>query len=156
VSHLKDHLLNRIIGNPFDGDEMEFSDEDRSSIIIVRNRIYRHSVLKVNYTTYDMRRAQDSINPRTHPNIMVLSHEDDPEQDGSQSHPYWYARVIGIFHAEVKHVGPKSKSTQPQMMYFLHVRWYARESSYSGGWEAKRLHWLCFFPTNDDTVGIVQ
>ncbi|KAI0263908.1 hypothetical protein BC834DRAFT_970987 [Gloeopeniophorella convolvens] len=45
------------------------------------------STLRINYTTYDMRRAQDTINPRTHADIMVLVHEDDAED----LHPYWYA-----------------------------------------------------------------
>jgi len=45
-----------------------------------------------------MRREQDSLNPRTHANIMVLSPEDDPS-----AHPYWYARIIGIYHTLVRH-----------------------------------------------------
>ncbi|KAE9387587.1 hypothetical protein BT96DRAFT_837432 [Gymnopus androsaceus JB14] len=50
--------------------------------------MYKHKVLRVNYTTYDMRRAQDS-NPiqRTHPHVMVLSDDDD--------HPYCYACILG-------------------------------------------------------------
>lgn len=34
--------------------------------------MFRHSVFRVDYTTYDMRRDQDSINPRTHPDIMLV------------------------------------------------------------------------------------
>ena len=60
--------------------------------------IYQHRVLRVNYTTYDMRRDQDSLNPQSHPDIMLLSHEDKNDDNW---HPYWYARVIGIFHANV-------------------------------------------------------
>lgn len=67
-------------------------------------------MLRVNYTTYDMRRAQDSLNPRVpgHADIMVLSPEN--EDENNDPHPYWYARIIGIFHAHVRHIGPDSKS----------------------------------------------
>jgi hypothetical protein len=89
-----------------------------------------------------MRRSQDSINPRTHPDIMTLSHEDDGE--ASESHPYWYGRVIGIFHTEVRHVGPLSLSSDPKRMDFLWVRWFDRDLSHHAGWEARRLHRVGF------------
>jgi hypothetical protein len=142
LPRLKDHLLSRILNRPFDGDQPAFSDEDRSSITFVNNRLYKHKVLRVNYTTYDLRRCQDSMNPRTHADIMVLSHED--EEDESKRHPYWYARVIGIFHANVRHVGPNSTSSEPQKMEFLWVRWFGRDLTYRAGWRAKRLHRLGF------------
>lgn len=87
-----------------------------------------------------MRRSQDSINPRTHPDIMTLSHEDQLEENSIEPHPYWYSRVIGIFHADVRHVGPASKSSDPQHMDFLWVRWFGRDLSYPAGWKARRLH----------------
>lgn len=42
------------------------------SLRIANNRIYHHRVCRINYTTYDVRRAQDSINPRTHADISTL------------------------------------------------------------------------------------
>ncbi|KAE9403281.1 hypothetical protein BT96DRAFT_815333, partial [Gymnopus androsaceus JB14] len=45
-------------------------------------------ILQVNYTTYDMRHAQDSINPCMHPHVMVLSDDDD--------HPYCYACILAF------------------------------------------------------------
>jgi hypothetical protein len=39
--------------------------EQLQEVQILDNRIYFHKVFRVKYTTYDMRRAQDSINPRT-------------------------------------------------------------------------------------------
>jgi len=59
-------------------------------VTFLNNRIYSHKVLRVNYTTYDMRREQDSLNPRTHPDIMVLSQEPKMHEDGTPEHPYWY------------------------------------------------------------------
>jgi hypothetical protein len=45
------------------GVEHKFTDEERMSLTIDNNRLYRHQVLRVNYTTYNNRRVQDTINP---------------------------------------------------------------------------------------------
>jgi hypothetical protein len=147
---LKDHILSRLLGHSFDGDEHEYSDEDRNAVHFVNNRIYQHKVIQINYTTYDMQCSQDSINPRTHPDIMVLSHEDeDCGSDGQ--HPYWYARVVGIFHADVRHLGPKSQSDDAQHLDFLWVRWFGRDLDHAGGWLAHRLHRVGFL--HQDQLG---
>ncbi|KIK80589.1 hypothetical protein PAXRUDRAFT_158265 [Paxillus rubicundulus Ve08.2h10] len=52
--------------------------------------MFFHSMLQANYTTYNLQREQDTINPLTQANIIVLSHEDEC------SHPYWYAHVIQL------------------------------------------------------------
>ena len=51
-----------------------------------------------------MRREQDSLNPRTHANVMVPSPEDDPS-----THSYCYARIVGIYHAALVSM-PHSKN----------------------------------------------
>ena len=56
---------------------------------------------------------------------MVLSVDD--------THPYWYARIIGIFHAMVLQIGPKSKSQEPKKMEFLFVRWFGLDDVEIGG-----------------------
>jgi hypothetical protein len=45
-------------------DPTEHADHDR--IFFQLDRMYKHALLRVNYTTYDVRRAQDVINPNTH------------------------------------------------------------------------------------------
>jgi hypothetical protein len=117
-------------------------------VTFVNNRIYKHKVMRVNYTTYDLRRAQDSLNSRTHADIMVLSHEDEHARQ-SHAHPYWYAQIIGIFHAMVQHRGPLSQSLEPQHMSFLWIRWYGRDLTHRAGWNAKRLHRVGFVDTSD-------
>ena len=52
---------------------MAFTDDERATLRFVNNRFYLHKVLRINYTSYDMRREQDSLNPRTHANVMMLS-----------------------------------------------------------------------------------
>lgn len=94
----------------------------------------------MNYTTYDLRRCQDTLNPRTRPNIMVLSHEDDDD-----AHPYWYAKIIRIFHAMVQH----ADQLEPVPMNFLWVRWYGRNMNHHSGWKAKHLPRIGFVDSND-------
>ncbi|KAJ3556338.1 hypothetical protein NM688_g2089 [Phlebia brevispora] len=148
MSDLQDHFLARILGAGFNGEEHAFTDEQRSHVRIVANRIYRHQVMCVNYTTYDARRDQDSINPRTHADIMLLNPgEDDlPEE---KRHPYWYARVYGIFHANVQYIGPDGRWPQPRRMEFLWVRWFGRDLSAPCGFAARRLPRLGFVDGED-------
>jgi hypothetical protein len=86
------------------------------------------------------------MNPRTHADIMVLSHEND--EDNGKHHPYAYARIIGIFHANVRHLGPTSKSSDSQKIEFLWVRWFGRVVEYRAGWKARRLHRIKFTDDN--------
>ena len=118
------------------------------SLKLVNDRIYRHKVLRINYTTYDVRRSQDSLNPRTHGDIMVLSDDD-------VTHPYWYARIVGIFHAMVVKTGPKAKSREPKKMEFLFVRWFGLDYEELGGWKAKKLHQIGFVE-GDGAFGFVD
>ncbi|KAJ7016995.1 hypothetical protein C8F04DRAFT_1339278 [Mycena alexandri] len=137
---LKAHLLSRLLGLPYDGDETEFSPQDLLNITIMRDRIYSHKVMRVNYTTYDVQGDQDSINPHTHSDIMLLSHEDKDDNP----HPYWYARILGIFHTEVCHIGEQSKSARPIRMEFLWLRWFGHDIHHKAGWATRRLHRVGF------------
>jgi hypothetical protein len=143
---LQDHLISRLIGQEYNGDEHQYSREQRASVVFMKNRLYRHKVLRINYTTYDMRRDQDSINPRTHPDIMMLSQEDDIE--GQSRHPYWYARVVGVFHTVVKYTGVGSRTSEWQTVQFLWIRWFGQDPSYVGGFKAHRLHRIGFVDNN--------
>ncbi|KAH7918173.1 hypothetical protein BV22DRAFT_1025018, partial [Leucogyrophana mollusca] len=137
IPRLKDHLLARLLGMQYDGDEHDFTDEQRDTVIIKRNKLYEHKVLRVNYTTYDLRREQDSINPRTRADIMVLAHEDETDDNG---HPYWYARVIKILHVMARHTGDASASeSEDHQMDVLFVRWFGRDTRTRTGFASKRL-----------------
>jgi hypothetical protein len=125
---------------------MQFSEQDLADVNIIGERLYTHKIMRVNYTTYDCRRDQDTLNTRTHPDFMVLSHE---EEDESSSHPYWYGRILGIFHAQIRHVGENSSNRRPVRMEFLWVRWFGRDMTHSAGWKPKRLHRLGFIDAAD-------
>lgn len=72
-----------------------------------------------------------------------------PEADPS-SHPFWYAQVIGVFHANVQHVGKNSRNYQPQKMEFLWVRWLGLVPDYSFGRQQSRLPKIGFVPDSDE------
>ncbi|KAJ7678371.1 hypothetical protein B0H17DRAFT_899780, partial [Mycena rosella] len=52
---LKSHLLSRLLGVAYDGDETRYSIQDLADVNIVRERLYTHKLLRVNFTTYDVR-----------------------------------------------------------------------------------------------------
>lgn len=121
-------------------------------VIFKGDRIYRHPLLRLNYTTYDLRRETDSLNLRTdHRDIMLLAH-----RDGSDGHPFCYARVLAIYHANVIYVGPESKDYQSRRLEFLWVRWFELLDQPSS-WEHCTLDKARFIPmTRSDSYGFVD
>lgn len=96
-------------------------------IIIRHDRLYMHQIVKFNYTTYDMRRDQDAINPRTtHCNVMLLAQLNPSLL--SDEHPFIYGHVLGIFHVNVFYNGPGAVDYVPRRFDCLWVRWYDRKA----------------------------
>lgn len=113
------------------------------------NRMYTHNILRVNYTTYDVRRAQDTINPRTtHCNVLFLAADGD-NPDALDSHPFLYGRVLGIYHVNVVYSGPGMLDYKPRRIEFLWVRWFEHMQP-SGSWASCTLDRLRFPPTSED------
>ena len=103
--------------------------------------------MRINYTTYDVKRNGDVINPSTYPDIMVKSSE-----TGQDAQPYWYARVIGIFHAFVlsSHPGVGWNMLRPARMDFLWVHWFGMEwKPYRHGFRHARLPKIGFVKSSD-------
>ncbi|KZP06410.1 hypothetical protein FIBSPDRAFT_764436 [Athelia psychrophila] len=160
VPKLKDHLLPRVqvlwgqmSNTEHPSTAMDASVEhlestaipETSHIFFKNDRLYRHNIMRVNYTTYDVRRKQDTINPRTsHRDVMVLSDSQD-----AGDHPYLYARVIGIFHVNVTYTGSRTMQVDyaPRRMEVLWVRWYELDpKATAGSWLSSRLDQLRFPP----------
>lgn len=138
IPKLRRHLFLRLSGEDYHDDERIITPEEDQSLIIINDTIHRHKILRVNYTTYDTRREQDSINARTHPDIML------PSRDSNHDiHPYWYARVCGVFHAKA-YLHSTTDLTQrpssvPQIVEFVWVRWFGLHYAHRSGWKAKAL-----------------
>jgi hypothetical protein len=118
--------------------------------------MYRHNIMKVNYTTYDVRRAQDVINPNTdHRDIMLLSQEDYD----LPNHQYIYARVLGIYHANVIYSGSGTPDYEAKRMEFLWVRWFTHtdDEPVQKGWVRRKLDFLKLQPvTRENAFGFVD
>ena len=113
--------------------------------------MYQHCLLRIHYTTYDLWRESDSINPRTdHRDVMVLSNSD------GKGHPFSYARVLGIFHANIIYTGPGSKDFLSRRIEFLWVRWFEIVQDCLD-WEQHALDAVKFLPmTDEDAFGFVD
>jgi hypothetical protein len=99
IPWLKEHLLGRLLRHEYDSDEYSFTAQECNSLVLIKNCIYKHNTLCMNYTMYDLQRAQDSLNPRMHANFMTLSHEDHDDMGPGKTFPYWFSQIMGIFHA---------------------------------------------------------
>lgn len=80
---------------------------------------------------------------------MTLSPDFDSELGTCESgHPYAYARVLGVFHADVVYVVP-GRPAQSHSMEFLWVRWFRLDRRWKGGFKQRRLHRLEPLPETD-------
>ncbi|KAJ7906438.1 hypothetical protein B0H13DRAFT_2333474 [Mycena leptocephala] len=130
---LQEHLLSRLEHPGWSGEGNEFTAGQRYQLSLKNHRMYVHKILRLNYTTYDVRRGQDFMNPRTHSDVMYLAPEDDA------SHPFSYAQIIGIFHADVVNTAPGANPI-PQSMEFPWVRRYRLDRTLRAGFKRKLIH----------------
>lgn len=145
IQDLKSHILPRLkttLRIP-PGETSEHADAPSpyhplsdETVYFQKELMYRHNILRINYTTYDIRRAQDTINPRTeHRDIMLLS-----SKPGA-SHEYQYARVLGIFHVNAMYSGPgRQEDLAPHRFEFIWVRWFevVEDISVNNAWTNTR------------------
>ncbi|KAK0492982.1 hypothetical protein EDD18DRAFT_1310769 [Armillaria luteobubalina] len=83
-----------------------------------------------------------------------LDDEITAEQLSSETtHPYWYGRIIGLFHADVRYNDPHGncdhEDRQVFRVDFAWVRWYGFDSSHRSGFAAKRPHHVGFVDGRD-------
>ena len=124
------------------------------SIVFKYNRLYRHNLMRINYTTYDVHRAQDTINVNTvKRDVMVLPREDLGNSDLAIS--FTHARVLGIFHVNAVHIGAGLSSYLPVRLEFLWVQWFQQECQ--GSWERHELERLSFPPmAKEESFGFLD
>lgn len=111
--------------------------------------VYDLSISQVHYTTYDLRREYDVINPRTHSDIMVLSGETNP------THLYWYTRVLGIYHMDAwLNIDDAPKWQEIEVLF---VRWLAPLTNHQSGMNCARLPKIAFVEESDrDAFGFLD
>ncbi|KAH6897581.1 hypothetical protein BKA70DRAFT_1116289, partial [Coprinopsis sp. MPI-PUGE-AT-0042] len=153
IPKLKRFLLPRILHRlapalyPVHANSIGSASEDEPSwrsVDLKHNRLYCHNIMRVSYTTYDIRRQADIIRISSEPCVMTL---DTRKETHSVSHPYRYARVLQIFHADVCFVGTLQdgqRNYNTHRIDFLWVRWFCLAPS--GGSEPSSLERLQFEP----------
>jgi hypothetical protein len=149
---LQDHLLGRLLGQEFDGDTHEtFTPADRQSVRILGGKVYSVNTCRLYYTTYDVQRQTDTINPKTCPDVMMYAPPPDDCDGDVEYERYWYARVLGIYHTKVwtTHPGVPNGS-DVRRMDFLWVRWLGTEPGYKHGFKRAKLPKAGFVPSTDD------
>ena len=106
----------------------------------------------MNYTTYDVRRDRDTVTTSTRRYVMLRSPEAGPGV-----HPYWYAQVLGIYHANVSTTHPAASKHSAQHMEFLWVRWLGVEPGHRSGSRVARLPKVGFVEDTDkDAFGFLD
>jgi hypothetical protein len=151
---LQDHILRRLRQGPTRlDDDTHYTLEEQGNLHIRRNRLYEHRTIRINYTTYDVRRDNDAMTA-LHPDIMLLSNEDASDSPDLSIHPYWYARVLKIFHVFVSDVSRNIDKVE--RMDILWVRWFGLAGDWAGGWEKKRLLRVGYVPGTEDGFGFVD
>jgi hypothetical protein len=97
----------------------------RDSVFLKDDRIFEHQVMTINYTTYDVRHQRDIIHPggnSSHHDIMGLHNSDNQ----TETNHFWFAHVLGIFHANVIYAGAGASDYNPCHLDFLWIRYYSR------------------------------
>ena len=140
-NNLLSHLLARHLRQVTVSDEPEYSTTELANVKIQGDSIFSHATAILNFKAYDMTQDYDSINVNgSRCNIMLRACDD-------ARHPFWYARVLGIYHANV-FFGPNF-DTQPERMEFFFVRWFGRDPDWQGGPGTRRLDRIGWVPESD-------
>ena len=137
-------MLTCLQNHEYDGDDHEYSAVEQNMVQILDNRIYSSKVLWVNFTLYDVHCEQDSMNPRNNCNMMVLSPE-----SGDNVHPFWYAQILGVFHAWVLHADANTMNKSMQNIEFLWVHWLGLVPDHQSGFKYAQLPKVGFIPHTD-------
>ena len=137
---LREHLLPRLLrilhqdsAEPSGaGVDTEIWEGTASDFVLIENdRLYEHKLVQLNFTTYDVRRGTDIIHTGTsRRDIMLLA--DNPGAKMGNLHPFLYARVIGVYHANVIYIGPDWHHCGAHRLDFLWVRWFEVVASTPG------------------------
>lgn len=77
---------------------------------------------------------------------MLLSNDDSADSQGF--HPFWYARVLGIYHLNVR--DHRAEGTEWKRVELLWVRWFAPDFDVAAGWDARRLDQVGYIPSDEE------
>lgn len=127
---------------------------DTEGIIIHSDRIYSHTIFHINYTSYDVRRDVDIINPKTSRRDLMCLRELEKEEEADVAHRFVYSRVLGIYHVNVIYRGRGAFDLRKRRFDFLWVRRYQALDSISSANSLDRLELIPI--AKQDAVGFLD
>ena len=132
LPHLKQHLHARLLESNPSNDCDRFED-----LIIQDGVLYQHSIMRVNFITYDLQQGQDIVHvPFDKRDILIYN----PQEQGP--YPWAFARVLGIYHATVL----THAHRDPQTYQFLWVRWFKHDQSVPSFATTRQFDRVAFVP----------
>lgn len=118
--------------------------------------MFRHKLLYLNFTTYDVRQDQDVVNPSTDRRDIMFVRAPSPGDKAAEDHRHIYGRVLGIYHANIMLSGSNENCDRWDRFDFLWVRWF-RPIKAERTWTSKRLDVLTFPPLHEhDSLSFVD
>ena len=109
------------------------------------DRVVESKILRINYTSYDIRQAYNCVQPDGRSFLMTLSREEDPDR-----HPFWYCQLLKAFHIKV-HFCPGGVSHSKEMLEVLWVRWLGIDPEHKWGFKHYALPKVGFVPEQGDS-----
>ena len=74
-------------------------------------------------------------------------------EDENQAHPYWYAHVLSIYHANVFY----GQARRPERVDFLFMQWFGQDMEWNSGPANLCLDHVGFVPSKDaDAFGFLD
>jgi hypothetical protein len=122
---------------------------DASNFVFLKNDcIYHHKLIRFHFTTYDVQRGTDIVNPGTSCcNVMLLADNTEGSVTSLNPHHFLYARVLGAYHVNVIYTGPGMRDFEARRFDFLWVRWF---EVVNPGHSTSKLDLIRFPPMNKD------
>jgi hypothetical protein len=126
------------------GPDTSLNSASWEAVLFKHDRMYKHNIMRINYTAYDVHCDEDVIHAGTrgNSNVIVLTPESVNISNPRNRH-FWYARVLGIYHVNVMYIGEGNTDYTPHRLDFLWVRWYELED-YDASWSSRRLDRVSF------------
>jgi len=120
-------------------------------VYLKKDQIYHHNLVQFHFTTYDIQRSTDIINPGpSHCNVMLLADNTDAIDNSSNPQHFLYTHILGVYHGNVIYTRPRMHDYEACCLDFLWVRWYELVDPESSGWHSSRLDSVCFPPMSGD------
>ena len=134
-------------------DSYSASEATIDHVLLRGGHLYQHNVFRINYTIYNVNHGQENFNLNSqHSDIIMLAENCESQV---ALHPFCYAWIIGIYHANVQYIGPGLKDYNAHQLDFLHVQWFKLVPPNAQCRVALDMLWL--FPTHTkDTYGFVD